>query len=82
MMLAHITISDAELRCQIRNREVLFGGNSGLKIYGYLHCSSGKRMKRGNRVFFADENEALENGFRPCGNCMKPAYKTWKNGLV
>jgi methylphosphotriester-DNA--protein-cysteine methyltransferase len=28
-------------------------------------------MKKENRVFFEDEAEAINHGFRPCGNCMK-----------
>ena len=53
-------------------------GNAKLKIYGKLNCASGKRMKAGNRIFFKNEEEALQSGFRPCGNCMKQAYKDWK----
>ncbi len=41
-----------------------------------------KRMKSENRVFFLSENEARENGFRPCGHCMKLEYQKWKNGLI
>jgi len=67
---------------QIRNQEICFGGNFNLKIYGALSCASGKRMKAGNRVFFSSEEEAIENAYRPCGNCMKNAYKKWKNGSV
>ncbi|MCH5684590.1 hypothetical protein LWM68_10115 [Niabella sp. W65] len=35
-------------------------------------------MKRTNRVFFYSEEEALLNGYRPCGHCMKAAYKNGK----
>jgi methylphosphotriester-DNA--protein-cysteine methyltransferase len=55
----------------IRKDEIKFAGNSKLKIYGTLRCHSGKRMKKENRVFFRDEAEAINYGFRPCGNCMK-----------
>lgn len=81
-MIFHTTTDDRILRALIRKNEVRFGGNSKLKIYGHLHCNSGKRMNRQNRVFFMDEEEALSAGFRPCGNCMKIAYKNWKNGLI
>lgn len=70
------------LRKQIRNQEICLGGNFRLKIYGTLNCGSGKRMKAENRVFFSSEEEAIANAFRPCGNCMKNAYKKWKNGFV
>ena len=58
---------------------ITLGGNRKLKIYGTLSCTSGKRMKMVNRVFFASEPEAIENGFRPCGHCMKQKYNKWKS---
>jgi len=63
----------------ISANQVCFGGNSKLKIYGLLNCKSGKRMKPGNRVFFLSEKEAVDFGYRPCGNCMREAYERWKN---
>jgi methylphosphotriester-DNA--protein-cysteine methyltransferase len=81
-MIFHSTIKDDDLRSQIRSGEILFGGNIKLKIYGTIRCSSGKRMKRKNRVFFSSESEAIENGYRPCGHCMKETYKQWKNEAV
>lgn len=81
-MIEHIEILDSDLRNKIKNGEICFGGNQKLKIYETLKCSSGKRMKRKNRVFFLCENEARENGFRPCGHCMKLEYQKWKNGLI
>jgi len=39
-------------------------------------------MKRENRVFFSSIPEAEQNNYRPCGHCMKTAYKKWKDGLV
>jgi methylphosphotriester-DNA--protein-cysteine methyltransferase len=62
----------------------LFGGNTRMKIYGRLDCSSANRaVARGNtyqkhRVFFADEATAVAAGYRPCGNCMRPRYKEWR----
>jgi methylphosphotriester-DNA--protein-cysteine methyltransferase len=55
----------------IRNKKIIYAGNAKLKIYGTLGCPSGKRMKIENRVFFADEAEAIAFGFRPCKRCMK-----------
>ena len=81
-MIQHSKIPDSDLRNKIKNAEICFGGNQTLKIYGTLKCSSGKRMKRENRVFFASEKEAGQNGFRPCGHCMKTEYKIWKNGPI
>lgn len=64
----------------IQNGNVALGGNSQLKIYGKLNCASGKRMKITNRVFFSSAAEAVAAGYRPCGNCMREAYQTWKAG--
>lgn len=76
-MRKHCETDDLTLRVLIRSGEVAFAGNSKLRIYGKLSCTSGKRMKRENRVFFRSEKEAIENGFRPCGHCMKEKYKQW-----
>jgi methylphosphotriester-DNA--protein-cysteine methyltransferase len=57
---------------------ILLGGNRKLKIYGTLKCASGKRMKLENRVFFKSAHEAINLGYRPCGNCLKSNYLKWK----
>jgi len=76
-MIRHSDISDQDLRTHLKAGVLRMGGNSRLKIYGALDCGSGKRMTRENRVFFEDENEARDAGYRPCGNCMKEAYQAW-----
>lgn len=65
------------------------GGNGVLKIYGRMDCPSAlSAIKRygdsypSQRVFFKDEATAIAAGFRPCGNCMKPHYKLWKEGKI
>jgi methylphosphotriester-DNA--protein-cysteine methyltransferase len=70
-MIAHDEITSKALFRLMRLSEISFAGNIKLKIYGRLSCRSGKRMKRGNRVFFKTEREALNHGFRPCGHCMR-----------
>ncbi len=40
------------------------------KIFGRLDCKSGMRMKKENRVFFLNLEDAVSSGFRPCKNCM------------
>ncbi len=70
-MIQHSYISDSDLRSKIKQQKISFGGNIKLKIYGTLSCKSGKKMKPENRVFFSSEKEAIANGFRPCGHCMK-----------
>ncbi|MET4141498.1 Ada metal-binding domain-containing protein [Pedobacter sp. UYP1] len=76
-LLNHTEISAARLIMLIRKGEITLGGNKKLKIYGLLSCKSGKRMKAENRVFFTDEQQAIANGFRPCGNCKRNLYKKW-----
>lgn len=81
-MIKHTDIDDAELYQRIKQKEIAYGGNFNLKIYGTLQCKSGKRMKTKNRVFFKTTEQAKEIGFRPCGHCLRTDYKIWKNGLI
>ena len=81
-MISHTDISTRELRIKFKQGEISLGGNKKLKIYGNLQCKSGKRMKKENRVFFISENEAVNNGYRPCGHCLKNKYKHWKDELI
>ena len=57
-MTRHNDIGRQELRKKIKNRSIQYAGNSRLKIFGLLNCSSGKRMKQENRIFFKTETEA------------------------
>jgi methylphosphotriester-DNA--protein-cysteine methyltransferase len=81
-MICHTDITQAELISKIKTKEICWGGNRKLNIYGLLNCSSGKRMQQINRVFFTSEKEAIQNRYRPCGHCMKTEYKKWKDGLI
>ena len=76
-MIKHADISTEELKKYFKNKDICLGGNARLKIYGLLKCRSGKRMKKENRVFFRSVDEALQHGYRPCGHCLKTAYKEW-----
>jgi hypothetical protein len=65
------------------NTKGTLGGNSALKIYGRLDCPSALRwLVKGYykpiRVFFKDENDAIETGYRPCGVFMREKYLLWK----
>jgi hypothetical protein len=82
VLVRHAAVSGPELRRLIRRKEIALGGNVKLNIYGTLHCRSGKRMKKENRVFFRSPAEAIQGGFRPCGHCLPRDYKNWKNGLI
>lgn len=81
-MIKHIDIENKELHRKIKRKEIVFGGNRTLKIYGTLHCKSGKRMKKENRVFFKTVTQAKKQGYRPWGHCLRADYKIWKNGLI
>ncbi|OTG87449.1 metal-binding protein [Acinetobacter sp. ANC 4558] len=81
-MIDHQILSDDELYVLLKHQKVILAGNSHLKIYGQLSCRSGKRMQRKNRVFFQNEQDALDHGYRPCGHCMKRQYRIWKNGSI
>lgn len=59
------------------------GGHKKLKIYGRLNCPSANRhLAKGQyakyRVFFKDEESAIDAGYRPCAVCMPDKYKEWK----
>ena len=63
-----------------------FGGHKKLKIYGMLDCPSAKRyIKQGkyenHRVFFANEEDAVNAGYRPCAICMPEKYEEWKGTI-
>ncbi|HEX6889119.1 MAG TPA: Ada metal-binding domain-containing protein [Chryseolinea sp.] len=77
-MIEHKKLSAVEVRSLIHGHKIAYAGNIPAKIYGTLTCSSGKRMKKENRIFFVDRNEAILAGFRPCGKCLHREYKSWK----
>ncbi|TRX59902.1 metal-binding protein [Fulvivirga sp. M361] len=81
-MVLHDEITNFELNQGIRKGSLRLAGNKKLKIYGSLGCRSGKRLKRENRVFFTDQEEALKYGYRPCAHCLRETYKRWRNGPV
>ena len=60
-----------------------YGGHKKGKLYGKLNCPTAlKWIEKGhyveNRVFFANEKDAVSAGFRPCGSCLKEKYAEWK----
>jgi methylphosphotriester-DNA--protein-cysteine methyltransferase len=81
-MWIHAKIEKHELFGLIKSKSINFAGNKKLKIYGTLNCKSGKRMKRKNRVLFANEQEAASLGYRPCGHCMRGLFLTWKQASI
>lgn len=85
-MILHSEICDKsfktsrKLKIMIGKNLIALGGNKNLKTYGTLTCKSGKRMQLKNRVFFENEQEAIDHGYRPCGHCMREKYLEWKTG--
>ena len=77
IMFCHQDI-ERDLFKLLRLKVISFAGNRTLKIYGRLDCASGKRMKTMNRVFFKNEDDALKNGYRPCGNCMPDKFRKYR----
>ncbi len=63
-----------------------WGGHRRTKIYGRLDCPAALRaIARGgyvmHRVFFADEENAVAAGYRPCAVCCPDRYRAWKAGV-
>jgi methylphosphotriester-DNA--protein-cysteine methyltransferase len=83
-MIRHIALGETPfgrlrtLKAMIDSGSITLFGNCKLKIYGTISCTSGKRMKAKNRVFFTDTQEAIKEGYRPCGHCTRKAYQQWK----
>jgi Metal binding domain of Ada len=80
-MFLHRHLSNRQVFQKIKSGKIKLGGNSKLRIYGKLHCKSGKRIKVENRVFFETEQEAKNEGFRPCSHCLRNEYLIWKKIL-
>jgi hypothetical protein len=78
-MLRHAELSPGELLGLLRRGAITLAGHRRGRIYGRLDCPSGRRMRREQRVFFADEAEALALGYRPCGRCLPLAYRAWRS---
>ena len=38
-------------------------------------------MAAANRVFFSTESEAILEGYRPRGHCMREAYAKWLGAM-
>jgi len=64
-----------------------FGGYRASRVYGRLDCTSALRaLDRGGyvpqRVFFADEQAAIDAGYRPCAICLPEQYARWKRARL
>lgn len=64
-----------------------FGGHKRNKLYGRLDCPAALRaLAKGgyvkHRVFFADEQTAVDAGYRPCAVCMPDKYAAWKKTQI
>ena len=79
------TLLDAGGREYPSEEKGKLGGNRAQKVYGRLDCGTAKywynlypELRRQRLVFFADERTALAAGYRPCGNCMRQAYREYR----
>jgi methylphosphotriester-DNA--protein-cysteine methyltransferase len=64
------------------------GGHRRTRVYGRLDCpvalsliARGRNVVE-HRVFFADEETAIAAGYRPCGACMRDAYRAWRRSIT
>lgn len=85
LLQKHYYLQDSNDQTYLSKNPGQFGGHYKLKIYGRLDCPSAARyLAKGQyvryRVFFENEDTAIAAGYRPCGVCMKEAYKKWKSG--
>ncbi|MFZ4787065.1 MAG: metal-binding protein [Rhizobiales bacterium] len=77
-MISHLSLADQQLASRIKAGKITMAGHGPARIFGRLDCRSGKRMLRRHRVFFADRQDALAHGFRPCGHCLPLEYRQWR----
>lgn len=77
-MYRHNELSKSLLFTLIHQGKIKIAGYQKNKIYGLLGCKAGKRMNKANRVFFLNDQEAIDQGYRPCGACLPKQYKLWK----
>ncbi|PTX09526.1 Ada metal-binding domain-containing protein [Sphingobacterium faecium] len=66
----------------VKRGMIKFSGDSRSNIYGLINCASGRRTRIKNRVFFKDEKEALDEGYRPCSHCLNEKYRKWKEATL
>jgi hypothetical protein len=75
----------ADVREMLSSVPGALGGHRGNKLYGRLDCPSALQWIAAGfyvreRVFFADEQTALQAGYRPYGCCLPDKYRVWKQG--
>ena len=77
------TLVGADGKLYQSNTPGTLGGYRRNKLYGRFDCRSALRAiaKGGyvkHRVFFANEQTAINAGYRPCAVCMPQEYAEWK----
>jgi len=80
--VAH-TLIGADGREYASPRPGTLGGHRRTRVYGTLDCRCAlAAIARGgyvaNRVFFADEADAIAAGYRPCAVCLPADYERWR----
>ena len=49
--------------------EYLYVGNQKTKTFHWWNCQSVKSMSDNNKVYFHTREEAIADGYKPCGSC-------------
>ena len=64
----------------LRKRPGQYAGNRRYKIFGLPDgtCCGGKQMKPENRVWFANLEDAVNEGYRPCNLCKPMDEEDWE----
>ncbi len=62
-------IPQDEVSVTTPNNTLSYCGNKNSKVFHKSSCTSVKKTKEANKVYFADKDEYLENGYKPCQNC-------------
>ncbi|MGC8929336.1 MAG: Ada metal-binding domain-containing protein [Candidatus Woesearchaeota archaeon] len=52
-----------------------FIGSKVSRKFHSFNCPSIRNLREENKVFFSAAEEAMKNGFKPCGLCMKKIKK-------
>lgn len=56
-------------KTQNSNSNGSYCANKNSKVFHKSECGSVSSMKDENKEFFNDRNNALSNGYKPCGRC-------------
>jgi methylphosphotriester-DNA--protein-cysteine methyltransferase len=58
--------------------EGAYSNHRGYKIFGVPYCSSAKALKKDERIYFENLEDAISQGYSPCKNCRPLNEKDFK----